>query len=159
MAPLDILLQATEVHLPRQAPHISDRHSWAVWEPCYISALHYTKRLILWQSPVTPHIYPLILHLEISQEWRMICSYIGDSSCIFDGPTLWPALWTSRFCGVGPVLLLLYLLTSGMGHLGNGPMKFTWIAIQFTLWEVLSPLTVYSRFVILPCRRVVKAPG
>ena len=35
--------------------------------------------------------------------------------------------------GVGPVLLLLYLLTSGMSRLGTGPVKFAWIAMPFTL--------------------------
>ena len=34
--------------------------------------------------------------------------------------------------GVGPVLLL-FLLTSGMGRLGAGPIKFAWIAMPFTL--------------------------
>ena len=120
-----------------------------------MSALHYTRDLSCGSYPG----YPLILHRETSQEWRMICSCIVVSSWIFDGPTLWPALWTSRICcGVGPVLLLLYLLLSGMGCLGSGPLKFAWIAMQFTLREV-SPIAVFSRFLIITYRRVVKAPG
>ena len=145
MVSLDILLLPMEEHLLKQEASRLDRHSSAFWEPCYISALLLHQRLVLWQSLSTPSRYPLIPHLEISQEWRMICSCIGVSRWVFDGPNLWPALWTCRICGVGPVLLLLYLLLSGMGCLHSGPLKFTWIVISFTLWEV-SALAVFSRF-------------
>ena len=143
-----------EEHLPRQEASRPDRHSSAFWEPCYISALYYTRDLSC-DSHSRPSRYPLIPHLEISQEWRIICSCIGVSSWVFDGPNLWPALWTSRICGVGHVLLLLYLLLSVMCCLHSGPLKFAWIAMSFTLWEV-SALAVFSGFLILPYRMVVK---
>ena len=160
MVTLDILLLPMEENPPRQEASRPDKHSPAFWEPCDISALYYACNtpLVLWQSPSTPCRYPLIPHLEISQEWRMICSCIGVSSWIFDGPTLWLALWTSRICGVGHVLLLLYLLLSGMGCLHSGLLKFAWIAMSFTLREV-SALAVFSGFLILPYRMVVKVPG
>ena len=155
VVPLDILLLVMEGHFLRRTASRPDRHSSDVIYFC--PPLH--QIFILWQSPFTPPRYPLNLHLLMPQEWRMICSCIGVSSWIFDGPTLWPALWTSRLCSVGPVLLLLYSLTLGMDRLGAGPMKLAWIAMPFTLWEVLSTLTVFSRFLILPYRRVVKVPG
>ena len=160
-----------EGYLPRHAASRPGRHFSAVWEPCYtfppsITPETYLVAVTLYSLQISLNPAPWNLprmgndlqpHWGLSQEWGMICNRIGVSSWIFDGTTLWPALWTGMFCGA--YVFFVYLLTSGMGRLGAGPMKFAWIAMPFTLWEFLSPLTVFSRVLILPYRRVVKAPG
>ena len=120
------------------------------------------QRLILWQSPLThstqislnpAHSNPQRMGNDLQRHWGLQLDFLMVQLC-------------GQHCGqagsgVGPVLLLLYLLTSRMGHLGAGPIKFAWITMPLTLLEIISPLTVFCRFSIhvLPFRRVVKVPG
>ena len=76
MVSLDLL--PMEEHLPKleaSRPQTFFSFLRALWYFCPL--LH---RLVLWQSPLTARMYPLILHIEISQEWVMICSCIGVSN-------------------------------------------------------------------------------
>ena len=158
---MDKLLLAMEGYLSRQAASRPYKHSSAVWEPCYI-----------FLPSVTPEIYLVAGTLESKQislnPAHLNPPRMGNNSQRHFGSLV--RFLMVQLCGqhcgqagsgVGPVLLLLYLLTLGMGRLGAGPIKFSWIAMPFTLWEVLSPLTVFCRFSIhvLPYRRVVKVPG
>ena len=162
VVPLDILLLAMEGHLSRQAASRADRHSSAVWEPCYIflpSITPETYLVAVTLDATQISLNPAHLNLprmgnDLQRHWglvRFLMVQLCGQHCGQAGS------------GVGPVLPLLYLLiiTSGMGRLGAGPIKFAWIAMPFTLWEVLSPLTVFCRFSIhvLRYRRVVKVPG
>ena len=133
--------------------HLGLRHSSAFWEPCYISVLYYTD-LSCGGHPWLHADIPWSCTLKSPKNGEWFAAALESLITVFYCPTMWPAL---RICGVGPVLLLLCLL-SAMGCLHSGPLKFAWIVMSFTLWEV-SPLAVFSRFLILPYRRVVKAPG
>ena len=147
-----------EGHLSRQAASRPDRHSSAAWEPCYI-----------FLPSITPETYLVAVTLD-SAQISLKPAHLNPPRMGNDLQRYW-GLWLDflmvqfygQHCGqadsgVGPMLLLL---TSGLGRLGAGPIKFAWITMPFTLWEVLSPLTVFCRFAIhiLPYRRVAKVPG
>ena len=76
MVLLDIL--PMEEHLPQQEASRPETFFSFLRTLLYFCPL--LHRLVLWRSPLTPRRYPLILHLEISQEWRMICSCIEVSN-------------------------------------------------------------------------------
>ena len=157
---MEILLLAMEGHLSKQAASRPDRHSSAVWQPCYIFLPSITPETYLVavtldskQISLNPaHLNSPRMGNDLQQHLGYLVRFLMVQLCVQH--------FGQAGSGVRPVLLL-YLLTSGMGRLGAGPIKFAWIAMPFTLWEVLSPLTVFCRFSIhvLPYRRVVKVPG
>ena len=116
------------------------------------------QRFVLWQSPSTPDRYPLILHLEISQEWRNICNCIGVPSWVLWWYNYMASIVDKQdwWCGACASLLISVIVWDGLP-------KFWPIEVCLDSNVIHSvrgfPTCCLAVFLILPYRRVLKVPG